>query len=145
MTATIRQLLHIEDNPADREMFRIALARVQVPCVLNVARDGEEALAYLNAEAPFVGRVQPDLILLDLNLPRLSGRELLVELKSELRWKRIPVLVLSSSEAASDVARAYELSANCYLPKPPDYLRLEALVRRIKDFWLDTACIPPNS
>jgi two-component system response regulator len=130
------ELLLVEDNLADVQMMRLALGNLELPSRLHVARDGIEALEFLERADEDPRTSRPHMILLDLNLPRLDGREVLMRLKREEQWRRIPVLVLSSSAAASDIARAYDLNANAYLVKPPDFIQLETLVLRIGEFWL---------
>jgi CheY-like chemotaxis protein len=133
------RLLLIEDNPGDVGLIREALAPAGSELELAVARDGLEALALLErCEAA----ARPDLILLDLNLPRMDGRELLARLKAHPELRRIPVVVLTSSSAPQDVRRAYDLHANCYLVKPTDFSGLERAVRGIADFWLGIVRLP---
>jgi two-component system, chemotaxis family, response regulator Rcp1 len=109
---------------------------------LNVACDGVEALAYLEREGAFVDAIRPDVILLDLNLPRMDGREVLSAIKRSPRLKNIPVVILSSSEAEKDILRAYDLHANCYVTKPMDLDRFVLVVRSIQEFWFNIVKLP---
>lgn len=135
-------ILMIEDNAGDARLVREGLAEGAANASLRVVTDGEEALAYLRRQGPHAGTVRPDLILLDLNLPRKSGREVLAEIKADPELRRIPVLVLSTSQAAHDVLACYDLHANCYLPKPVDLDQFLRMVRGIVDFWLTIARLP---
>ena len=109
---------------------------------LHVARDGVEAMAFLRREGQHIGAVRPDLILLDLNLPRMDGREVLSEVKSDPKLKTIPVVVLTTSNAEQDVLRSYELQANCYITKPVDLEQFITVVKSIEDFWLTIVTLP---
>jgi chemotaxis family two-component system response regulator Rcp1 len=133
------QILLVEDNPGDVRLTREALSESGRTPKLAVAPDGVEALAYLRREGAYADAVRPDVILLDLNLPRKDGREVLAEIKGDRDLRRIPVVVLSSSEADEDIARSYDLHANCYVRKPTDYEAYLAAVRSIEEFWLRTA------
>jgi len=131
----------VEDSPSDVRLIREALKETSVPVHITVTRDGVEALDYLRQSD--MGRVaRPDLILLDLNLPRKNGREVLVEVKSSPTLKPIPVLVMTSSKADEDVAQAYMLNANCYITKPADLREYVDVVRSIEEFWFLTATLP---
>ncbi len=132
-------LLLVEDNLGDVGLIREALASRCPQVELIVARDGLEGLELLTKRN---GGVRPDLVLLDLNLPRMDGRELLEHIKSDSELRRMPVIILTSSNAPQDVVRAYDLHANCYLVKPPDFVGIENVVGRICDFWLETARLP---
>jgi chemotaxis family two-component system response regulator Rcp1 len=134
-------ILLVEDSPSDVRLIREALKKTSVPVNIVVASDGVEAMDYLkNAERHFAER--PDLVLLDLNLPRKNGREVLAEVKSSPNLKQIPVLVMTSSKADEDVHQAYALNANCYITKPADLEEYVAVVRAIEDFWFLTATLP---
>ena len=109
---------------------------------LHVARDGVEAMEFLHREGQHTSAVRPDLILLDLNLPRMDGREVLVEIKSDPKLKTIPVVVLTTSRSEQDVLRSYELQANCYITKPVDLEQFMAVVKSIEDFWFTFATLP---
>ncbi|MBI1898511.1 MAG: response regulator [Acidobacteria bacterium] len=138
------QILQIEDNPGDLALLREALRDSRVPYQLTAVTDGEEALRYLYREPPYQSVCTPDLILLDLNLPRKDGREVLREIKEDLGLARIPVVVLTTSVSPLDVRAVYDLRANCYLPKPHDIDQFFKLVRLIEEFWLISALLPPH-
>ena len=136
------ELLLVEDNPGDVRLTQEALKEGTLPVHLNVARDGVEALDFLRRREPFEDAPTPDLILLDLNLPRKSGREVLSEIKSDPRLRRIPVLVMTTSRADQDIQKAYSLNANCYITKPMDLDEFLRIVKSIEDFWLRTVTLP---
>ncbi len=136
------EILLVEDNPGDVRLTIEGLNEGKVRNNLHVARDGVEAMAFLRGEGEFVGMVRPDLILLDLNLPRKDGREVLQELKSDPRLRTIPVVVLTTSRSEVDVLRSYELQANCYITKPVDLEQFITVVRSIEDFWLTVVTLP---
>jgi len=133
-----------EDNPGDVKLTRKALDEGKLANNLHVVTDGVEAMAYLNAEGEYAGRPRPDLVLLDLNMPRMDGREVLEALKSDDDLKRIPVVVLTSSEAEEDVVRSYELHANAYLTKPVDFDGFLDIVASLEEFWLEVVKLPPE-
>jgi CheY-like chemotaxis protein len=135
-------ILLVEDNPGDVRLTIEGLARSSIPHHLSVARDGVEAMQLLGREAAFADAVRPDLILLDLNLPRMSGREVLARLKADPDLKTIPTIVLTTSRAEQDVLQSYALQANCYIAKPVDLDEFLAAVKAIEDFWLTTATLP---
>jgi chemotaxis family two-component system response regulator Rcp1 len=141
----MKTVLLVEDSPGDvrltKEAFREASSFVQ----LHVATDGAEALAYLKREGVHSDSPRPDMILLDLNLPKMDGREVLAQIKSDAELKTIPTVVLTTSRAEEDVARIYQLQANCYLNKPVLLDAFENLVRSINDFWLTKATLPSLS
>ena len=143
MTGPIH-LLMVEDNPGDVELTREALAETESFRLqnLHVARDGEEAMRYVRRDGEFATAPRPDLILLDLNLPRKDGREVLAEIKTDPQLREIPVVVLTSSDASEDVTRSYNLHANCYVKKPVELDRFLEIVRRIEQFWLSVAQLP---
>lgn len=132
----------VEDNAADVRLTREALREGKVHNHLTVARDGQEALDVLRRHAPHEGAARPDLILLDLNLPRKDGREVLAELKGDDQLKRIPVVVLTTSSAEIDILKSYELHANCYITKPVDLEQFINVVKSIDDFWLTVVRLP---
>lgn len=136
------EVLLVEDDPGDVLMTREAFEEHRLRNHLNVVSDGEEALAYLRGEGRYAGAPRPDLILLDLNLPRRDGREVLREVKNDERLRRIPVVVLTTSEAEEDVLRSYDLHANAYVTKPVDFERFVAVVRHIDDFFITVARLP---
>jgi len=136
------EILLVEDNPGDIRLTTEALRDGEMGSRLHVARDGEEAMAFVRREGAFADRPVPDLILLDLNLPGKDGREVLAELKDDPELHRIPVVVLSTSTAASDVVLSYDLNANCYVSKPRGYEAFVEAVRSIRAFWLETVRLP---
>jgi two-component system, chemotaxis family, response regulator Rcp1 len=136
------EILLVEDSPGDVTLTIEALRDAKVANNLHVARDGEEALRFLRQEGEFADRPRPDLILLDLNMPRKDGREVLADLKADDELKRIPVVVLTTSQSEDDVAAAYNLSANCYVAKPVDLDQFLGVVRAIDDFWLSLVKLP---
>jgi chemotaxis family two-component system response regulator Rcp1 len=137
------EILLVEDSPGDVRLTREALRDAKVGNNLHVVRDGVEALAFLRREAPrFAECPRPDLILLDLNLPRKSGHEVLEEIKADQALRRIPVVILTTSQAEQDVLRTYDLHANCYITKPVDLDQFIAVVQSIEDFWLTIVRLP---
>lgn len=139
------QVLLVEDSPGDirltREAFRDANNSIQ----LNVANDGIEAMAFLRREGRYADAPRPDLILLDLNLPKMDGREVLAYIKEDQGLKTIPTVILTSSEAESDVVKSYQLQANCYLSKPMHFEAFHNLVKSINDFWLTKVKLPQQA
>ena len=142
MTRSLRILL-VEDSPSDVRLVREALRDTPVPVQLIVARDGVEATDYLNRVDAGLS-TRPDLVLLDLNLPRKNGREVLAEVKSSPTLKQIPILVMTSSGSDEDVAQAYALNANCFITKPGDLDEFQNVVKAIEDFWFLTATLPDS-
>ena len=138
------EILLVEDNPGDVELTIAALEEGKLYNKLNVVQDGEAALAYLKQEGKFTDASRPDLILLDLNLPKKNGRGVLAELKKDPRLKRIPVVILSTSKAEQDILKAYDLNANCYITKPVDLDQFIKIVRIIEDFWFTMVKLPPK-
>jgi chemotaxis family two-component system response regulator Rcp1 len=136
------EILLVEDNPADVRLTREALAECRIPCHLNVAYDGVEALDFLHRKGENADSPRPHLILLDLNLPRKDGREVLREVKSDQDLRRIPVIVLSTSRALRDLQTSYDLHANCYIAKPNDLDEFFRVVCSLEDFWLGVAQLP---
>jgi len=143
-TVRLIEILLVEDNPGDVRLTREALKDAKIATTLNVVEDGVSALDFLNRRPPFVDAPRPDLILLDLNLPRKNGREVLAEIKSDDRFKAIPAVILTTSQAEEDVLRAYNLHANCYITKPVDFTQFTNIVRTIEDFWLTIVTLPPK-
>ena len=137
-------ILIVEDNPGDVRLVREALKACASSHRLQVARDGEEALAMLRRQPPHQGSSRPNLVLLDLNLPRMDGRELLAQLKHDPELRRIPVVVLTTSGAERDVQSSYDLHANCYVTKPVDLGQFLEVVKSIEDFWLTIVRLPPE-
>jgi chemotaxis family two-component system response regulator Rcp1 len=138
------EILLVEDNPGDVRLTIEALRESKVVNNLNVARDGVEALAFLRREGAYADAVRPDLILLDLNMPRKDGREVLAEIKAEPTLRTIPVVVLTTSRAEQDVVRSYELQANCYITKPVDLEQFFTVVKSIENFWLTIVTLPSD-
>lgn len=136
------EILLVEDNPGDVRLTEEALKDNKVHNNLHIVEDGVEALAFLRREGTYSGCPRPDLILLDLNLPRKDGREVLAEIKADEGLRRIPVVVLTTSKAEEDILRAYDLSANCYITKPVDFEQFIRVVRSIEDFWLAMVKLP---
>ena len=136
------EILLVEDNPGDVRLTIEGLNEGKVRNNLHVARDGVEALAFLRREGELHDAVRPDLILLDLNLPRKDGREVLADIKSDPDLKTIPVVVLTTSRAEQDVLHSYQLQANCYITKPVDLEQFIMVVKSIEDFWLTVVTLP---
>jgi CheY-like chemotaxis protein len=136
------EILLVEDNPGDVRLTLEALKEGRVRHHLHVAHDGVEALAFLRRQGQFAAAVRPDLILLDLNLPRMDGREVLAEVKSDPTLKIIPIVVLTTSRAEQDIFFSYQLQANCYITKPVDLERFITVVRSIEEFWLTIVTLP---
>ena len=137
------ELLLVEDNPGDVELTRLALEDGKVRNNLHVVADGEEAMAFLRQEGSHAGARRPDLVLLDLNLPKKDGHEVLTEIKADPDLCNIPVIVLTTSEAEKDVLSAYEQRANAYIVKPVDLDQFFHVVRSIEGFWLTVVRLPP--
>ena len=140
----IIDVLLVEDDPGDVLMTREAFEEHKVGNRLNVVSDGVDALAYLRKEEPYQGAVRPDLILLDLNLPRRDGREVLAEIKNDSSLRQIPVVVLTTSQADEDVLRSYQLHANAYVTKPVDFDRFVRVVKQIDEFFISVVRLPPK-
>jgi CheY-like chemotaxis protein len=136
------EVLLVEDNPGDVRLTQEALKDGHVMVNLTVASDGVEAMQILKREGANADRPRPDLILLDLNLPKKNGREVLEEIKADDELKRIPVIVMTTSKAEQDIYRAYNLNANCYVTKPVDLDEFLNVVRSIEDFWLTIVTLP---
>jgi chemotaxis family two-component system response regulator Rcp1 len=136
------EILLVEDNLGDIRLNQEIFAECDVPNQLTVVRDGEEAMACLRREGRYAATPRPDLILLDLNLPRKNGREVLAEVKADPDLRRIPVVVLTTSTAERDIIESYDLQANCYLTKPVQLDEFIGLVQSIKRFWLQTVELP---
>jgi two-component system, chemotaxis family, response regulator Rcp1 len=137
------EILLVEDNPADVRLTMEALKEEKVYNNLNVVTDGVEAMAYLRREGTYAKAVRPDLILLDLNLPKKDGREVLKEIKDDQRLRVIPVVILTVSKAEEDVLKSYSLHANCYITKPVDLSQFIKVAKSIQDFWLTIVRLPP--
>ena len=133
------EVLLVEDSPSDVLLTQEAFEQATLPSHLHVAPTGADAIAFLHRDGKYASAPRPDLILLDWNLPLKHGREVLSEIKAEESLKRIPVLVLTTSRADEDVIRAYDLHANCYIPKPVDFSQFTKIVQTIEDFWFKIA------
>jgi len=138
------QILMVEDNPDDIELTVEALKDARVENFLSVVKDGEAALSYLRCQGKYPQAVRPDLILLDLNMPKKNGRDVLREIKNDPHLKRIPVVILTTSQAEDDILHTYDLHANCYITKPVDFNQFLKVVRSIEDFWLTVVKLPPR-
>ncbi|MDX2216671.1 MAG: response regulator [Oculatellaceae cyanobacterium bins.114] len=136
------EILLIEDNPGDVRLTREVLKDGKISNHLNVVEDGAQAIEFLCRTGRFIQAPRPDLILLDLNLPRKDGREVLAEIKLNQQWKRIPVIVLTTSQAEEDILKAYDLHANCYITKPIDLEQFIKVIRSIENFWLAIVKLP---
>lgn len=138
------EILLVEDNPGDVRLTEEALKEGHVMVNLTVAADGVQAMEILKREGAYHEKPLPDLILLDLNLPRKNGREVLLEIKADPELRRIPVIIMTTSKAEQDIFRAYNLNANCYITKPVDLDEFLHVVRSIEDFWLTIATLPKH-
>ncbi len=138
------EILLVEDNPGDVRLTREALREGKVYSNLHWAKDGVEALEFLRRQGPHRDAPRPDIILLDLNLPKKDGREVLSDIKNDDALKHIPVVVLTTSKAEEDVLRSYELHANCYVTKPVDLDKFIVVVKSIDRFWLTVVTLPPG-
>ena len=139
------EILLVEDSPTDQLFAREALAAANLPHRLHIVDDGVEALAFLRRSGSYAASPRPDLVLLDLNLPRKDGREVLAELKADAHLSTIPVIVLTTSTTDEDVARAYGLRANCYIAKPVDFEQFKRVIQAIQLFWFEVAKLPPRA
>ena len=135
-------ILLVEDNPGDIDLTREALDEAKVLNRLHVAEDGEQALDFVFRRGQFVDAPRPDLILLDLNLPKRDGREVLEEIRSAPEVTDIPIVILTSSQAEEDIVRAYRLHANCYITKPVNFVQFLKIIHAIEDFWLTIVKLP---
>jgi two-component system, chemotaxis family, response regulator Rcp1 len=135
-------VLLIEDSPGDVRLTQEAFRDADMSVRLHVASDGVEAMAFLRHEGAYAGSPRPDLALLDLNMPRMDGREVLARIKGDDSLKTIPTVILTTSEAEEDIAKSYQLHANCYFSKPVEFAAFEDLVKSINKFWLATAKLP---
>ena len=138
------EILLVEDNPGAVDLAREALENSKVHNTLHVVGDGEAAMAFLRRKGKYVGVPCPGLVLLDLNLPKKDGREVLAEMKSDKDLKRIPVVVLTTSKADEDILSSYDLHANCFITKPIELNQFVKVVQAIEDFWLTIVKLPPN-
>jgi chemotaxis family two-component system response regulator Rcp1 len=138
------EVLLVEDNPGDVRLTLEAFKEGKIRNHMSVVSDGVEALAFLRREGPYTNARQPDLILLDLNLPKKDGRDVLAEIKGEERLKRIPVVVLTTSNAERDILETHNLHASCYITKPVDFPQFVAVVKLIEDFWFTIIKLSKN-
>ncbi len=137
-------ILLVEDNPGDVRLTREALKEGKVLNNLYVAQDGVEAIAFLRREGKYAGAIRPDIILLDLNLPKKDGHEVLADIKSDPDLRRIPVVILTTSKAEEDVLQSYNLHANCFITKPVDLDQFINVVQAVEDFWFTIVKLPPE-
>ena len=138
------EILLVEDNPGDIRLTKEAMKEAKIINNLNVVEDGVEALAYLRKKGKFKDANRPDLILLDINLPKKNGREVLAEIKQDKNLKQIPVIILTISKAEEDIIKTYELHANCFITKPVDMDQFIKVVKSIEYFWFSIVKLPPN-
>ncbi|GAB1537812.1 response regulator [Scytonema sp. NUACC21] len=138
------EILLVEDSYSDANLTIKSLGKAKIANTLNWVEDGETAIEYLRRQGKYATATRPDLILLDLNLPGLDGREVLAEIKADPDLKRIPVVVLTTSEDEQDVLKSYDLNANCYITKPVDIHQFLQIVHLINDFWLAAVKLPPK-
>lgn len=142
MTGKLIEILLVEDNPGDVRLTEEALKEGKVLNSMHVAKDGIEALSFLHKEGKYADAVRPDLILLDLNMPKKDGREVLAEIKHDEKLRRIPVVILTTSEAEEDIVKTYDSHANCYITKPVDLDQFIKVIKSIEDFWLSIVKLP---
>ena len=138
------EILLVEDNPADVRLVREALKESKILNNLSVVEDGVEAMDFLRKKGKYASSVRPDLILLDLNLPRKNGREVLAEVKSDEKLKRIPVVIMTVSDDEKDILLTYNSHANCYIKKPLNFDQFNKMVHTIENFWFTIVCLPQN-
>lgn len=136
------EILLVEDNPGDVRLTREALRDSKVKNTIHVVDDGVKALQFLNREAPYQDVPRPDIILLDLNLPRRDGREVLADIKLSEDFRRIPVVILTTSDDEQDILKSYDLHANCFITKPVDFNRFITIVKSIENFWFSIVKLP---
>jgi CheY-like chemotaxis protein len=137
-------ILLVDDSPADVRLTHESLKEGTIRNSLYVVNDGEQALDFLKRRGQYDSAIRPDIILLDLNLPRKSGHEILREIKEDETLRRIPVLVLTTSDDKHDIAKSYDLHANCYITKPPGLQGFGEMIHQIENFWLNTVRLPPD-
>jgi CheY-like chemotaxis protein len=138
------EVLLVEDNPGDVLLTKIAFEDSKISVNLSVVEDGVEAMAFLRKQGKYLKVPHPHLMLLDFNLPRKDGREVLAEVKTDQYLKRIPVVVLTTSQAEEDILKAYDLAANCYITKPVDFDQFVKIVQSIENFWFTVVKLPPE-
>jgi CheY-like chemotaxis protein len=139
------EILLVEDSPGDVRLTQEALKESKLLNNLHVARDGVEAMEFLKRKGKYESAVRPDVILLDLNMPRMDGRQVLAEVKKDDELKRIPIVILTISKADEDIVRTYELGANCYITKPVDLEQFNKVVKAIDNFWFEVVTLPPKN
>ena len=139
------EILLVEDNPGDVLLTEESLEEGKIRYNIHVAVDGEEALKFLHREGKYKDSPVPHIVILDLNLPKLGGCEVLAVIKNDSQLRRIPVVVLSTSKASEDISKSYDLHANCYVTKPIDYSQFSTAVRSIQEFWMTVVQLPPVS
>ena len=144
MSSKALEILLVEDNPADVRLTQEAFRDGKIHNTLAVVKDGVEALEFLRKQGKYKGKPRPDIVLLDLNLPKKDGRQVLQEMKQDPALRTIPVVILTSSDAERDIAGAYELQANCYITKPVDLDQFITVVKSIEDFWFSIVKLPPE-
>lgn len=144
MTAEVVKVLLVEDDPGDADLTREGLKDGKLHVELSVVEDGEKALQYLRRDGAYASATRPDLILLDLNLPKKDGREVLGEIKADSTLKSIPVVILSTSDADADITKSYGLGANCYITKPVKFEQFSTVVQSIEQFWFTIVKLPPQ-
>ena len=137
------EILLVEDNMGDIDLTKEALAESKLQNKLEIVQDGEAAMEFLRKQGKYADATTPDLVLLDLNLPKKDGREVLAEIKADPILRRIPVVVLTTSEAEEDILKVYDNYANCYIKKPVDFNKFVNVVKKIEDFWLTIVKLPP--
>lgn len=135
-------ILIVEDNPGDARLIKEVINGNKIQCQLHLVKDGVEAMNFLNRKEEFTGSPRPDLIFLDLNLPKKDGREVLAEIKTDDNLKQIPVVVMTTSQAEEDILKSYSLHANCYVTKPLDLDQFVNVVKSIEDFWFSLVKLP---
>ena len=138
------EILLVEDNPGDIRLTQEAMRESKLTNRLHIVEDGEQAMAFLRREGKYAQAARPDLVLLDLNLPKKDGREVLAEMKADPNLRRIPVVILTTSQAEQDILESYERYANCYITKGKGFEQFIEIVKSIKDFWLSIVKLPPN-
>lgn len=142
MMSSAQEVLLVDDNPADIALIQEALARSERHSKISSVADGEQAVAFLFRRGPYANQVRPNLVILDLNLPKKDGRAVLKEVKSDADLRKIPVIIFSSSQANDDIAKSYQLGANCYVSKPVNLKSYFATLQSIEEFWFGLASLP---
>jgi two-component system, chemotaxis family, response regulator Rcp1 len=138
----MREILLVDDNPADSDLTMLVMSRCRLLSQIHAVYDGEQAMAFLLRRGKFSNAARPSLVVLDLNLPRKDGRSVLGEIKVNPELRKIPVVIFSTSRSGQDIAKCYELGANCYVSKPGNLDEFFTAVKAIEDFWFGSACLP---